>query len=279
MPCSASPTCATSRARVGSGSTSSSPPAMRSASAASRASGCSTQRLQKHDDDEQRGAEGGEAGAQRDRPARGRALAWHPQQARDRRQVDGGLAVAVEPRLGIALLERRGEEDRLGGERLLGRQLGRVLDVGAVELDLGVDDRSGRARPRPRAPPGGVRPPRVRRRCPAAPCAARRRPRRGGGPRAPPASGPPPPTRPGPRSAGTAITRASATPSQTCSDSGRRISRRPAGRSGSRRPTRSRAAAGGEHRPRACRAACARRPTRRCGRPTSPTRARRSARG
>ena len=36
---------ATSRARVGSGSTSSSPPAMRSASAASRASGCSTQRL------------------------------------------------------------------------------------------------------------------------------------------------------------------------------------------------------------------------------------------
>ena len=45
MPCSASPTCATSRARVGSGSTSSSPPAMRSASAASRASGCSTQRL------------------------------------------------------------------------------------------------------------------------------------------------------------------------------------------------------------------------------------------
>ena len=102
---------------------------------------------QEHDDDDERGAERGEAGAERDGPARGRALARHPQQPADRRRGDRDLAVALEPRLGVALRERRGQQLRLVGQGQLGRHgvgdlgLGDVgdLGLGGRRAELGLD--------------------------------------------------------------------------------------------------------------------------------------------
>ena len=89
MPCSASPTWATSRARVGSGSTSSSPPAMRSASAASRASGCSTQRRRSTTTTTSAAPSAARPAPSAIAQRVAEALARHPQHARDLPQGDG----------------------------------------------------------------------------------------------------------------------------------------------------------------------------------------------
>ena len=162
MPCSASPTCATSRARVGSGSTSSSPPAMRSASAASRASGCSTQRLRSTTTTTSAAPSAARPAPERDRPARGRALARHPQHARDarrgRRQTGGSLssralgsAPARVPAVSSSGLSARAI--------LAARSSAAALASAHVGRSRPWRRRpSGRAGPRPRAPPGGARP-------------------------------------------------------------------------------------------------------------------------
>jgi hypothetical protein len=95
---------------------------------------------QEHDDDDERGAERGEAGAEGDGPARGRALARDPQHPPDRRRGDGDLAVAVEPWLGAALREGCGHQLRLVGNGQLGRH--GVGDLGVADVeDLGLGGR------------------------------------------------------------------------------------------------------------------------------------------
>ena len=106
------------------------------------------QRLQhpapeEHDDDGERGAERGQAGAQRDRPARGRALAGHPQHARDAPHADRRLAVALRLRLDVGALESRRQHLGFAGERDLGRNFGRGLDVGHGTPELGPDPECG----------------------------------------------------------------------------------------------------------------------------------------
>ena len=168
------------------------------------------QRLQhpapeEHDDDDERGAERGQAGAERDRPARGRALARHPQHAGDARQGDGRSDGSVSSRaFESPCWNAAVEQPGLSARAILAamafaswpwrRSWGRSRSWRRRP--------SGRAGPRLRAPPGGARARRAAPECPAGPCAAPRRPGRGGGPRARPATGPPPPTRPGPRARG-----------------------------------------------------------------------------
>jgi hypothetical protein len=93
---------------------------------------------QEHHDDDEGGAQRGQAGPERDRPARGRALARHPKHAPDRRRGDGDLAVAAEARLGVALREGRGQQLRLAGEGHLGRHgVGHLGLGGGGHLGLG----------------------------------------------------------------------------------------------------------------------------------------------
>ena len=203
MPCSASPTCATSRARVGSGSTSSSPPAMRSASAASRASGCSTQRLRST-------TMTTSAAPSAARPApsvmaqrvAGLSRGTHstPADASPRRRETAGSGRAAP--CGSPCGTPRVSSSGLSARAILAAMASATLGVGDVD-DLGLDARRAELGLDSERAPGGARSRvAVGGGVQLRPCAAPRPPGRGGGPRAPPATARPPPRRPGPRARG-----------------------------------------------------------------------------
>jgi hypothetical protein len=102
---------------------------------------------QENEDERERPGERDEAGGERDRPARPRALARDPQLSGDAGQRDAHLAVAAQPLFEVGAPEAGRHEDRFAGERLLGGDGIRVdrLGIGDPVVDGGLG--VGRRRP------------------------------------------------------------------------------------------------------------------------------------
>jgi hypothetical protein len=84
-----------------------------------------------------------EAGAEGDRPAGSRALAGHPHLARQLRERDEGMAVALQTLLAVRCVEARRHDHRLAadGHLRLGRLRGRDVAGRDVGSDLGIGHR------------------------------------------------------------------------------------------------------------------------------------------